>query len=332
MPKVSIIMPVYNAEKYLGEAIDSVLKQTYPDFELLLINDRSSDRSRELCMEYSRKDGRITLLENDTDTHGPGPTRNIGLDHATGTYIYFMDADDWIEADLLQCAVDRMQETGADIVQFGAVFEGNEPTVFCWQGKSVLTKAEISEDFHEFWSKKRLSLWMHLFRQEQVETIRFERITNGEDLCFVLDTFSRAEKFVFIKEVLYHYRYVEGSTSHRWVDDIVESYGVQWKHQQELLSSFPGGMEDLAYAELAYDNYVWAIFQLSNPCCPLSFMEKRKELTNLKNTMDFEKYRRIYPIGVQKGLDRVKYALVKHHLEDVLLLLGPLFLKIIRGG
>lgn len=331
MEKVSIIMPVYNAEPYLGEAITSVLKQTYTEFELILVDDRSTDRSKEICTEYSKKDGRIILLENDSEKHGPGPTRNIGLEYASGTYIYFMDADDWIEADLLQCAVDRMQETGADIVQFGAVFEGNEPNVFCWEGENILTKAEIQKNFHSFWKWKVTSPCMHMFRLEQVNSIRFENLINGEDICFFIDALSKAKKVAFIGRTLYHYRYVENSTSHWWIDDIVTAYGIRWKHQQELLSSFPGGMEDLAYAELAYDNYVWAIFQLSNPCCPLSFLQKRKELTSLKKTMDFERYRRIYPIGVQKGLDRVKYALVKRHLEDVLLLLGPLFLRVVRG-
>ena len=84
MPKVSVIMPVYNAEKYLGEAIESVLRQTYSDFELILINDRSTDHSKEICLAYCQQDDRLVLLENDSELHGPGPTRNIGLDHATG--------------------------------------------------------------------------------------------------------------------------------------------------------------------------------------------------------------------------------------------------------
>ena len=113
MAKVSIIMPVYNVEKYVSDAIDSVLKQIYNDFELLLINDGSTDSSWELCKEYGKKDDRIVLLENNSENHGPGSTRNIGLDHATGEYIYFMDADDWIDKSLLQCAVNRMQETNA---------------------------------------------------------------------------------------------------------------------------------------------------------------------------------------------------------------------------
>ena len=77
MGKVSIIMPVYNAEKYLGEAIESVLKQTYPDFELLLINDASTDRSKEICVDYCKQDDRLVFLENNSKIHGPGPARNI---------------------------------------------------------------------------------------------------------------------------------------------------------------------------------------------------------------------------------------------------------------
>ena len=97
MKTVSVIMPVYNTEKYLSEAIESVLNQTYSDFELLLINDRSTDNSKQICIDYSKKDNRIRFFDNNTGEHGPGPTRNIGLDNAKGEYVYFMDSDDWIE-------------------------------------------------------------------------------------------------------------------------------------------------------------------------------------------------------------------------------------------
>ena len=144
-PLVSVIMPVYNAEKYVGEAIESVLSQTYPYFELLLINDASSDDSGSICKEYKKKDNRIVLLENLSKDHGPGPTRNIGLDYAKGKFIYFMDADDWVEKDLLEAAVKRLQETGADLVQFGLIQEHGDgkTSAYCWEGKDVLTKEEI---------------------------------------------------------------------------------------------------------------------------------------------------------------------------------------------
>ena len=123
MKTVSVIMPVYNTEKYLSEAIESVLNQTYSDFELLLINDRSTDNSKQICIDYSKKDNRIRFFDNNTGEHGPGPTRNIGLDNAKGEYVYFMDSDDWIEKELLVDTVTKAEETGADLVPFGFIIE-----------------------------------------------------------------------------------------------------------------------------------------------------------------------------------------------------------------
>ena len=334
MSKVSIIMPVYNAERYLREAIDSVLRQIYTDFELLLINDRSTDHSQEICEEYAQKDSRIVLLKNDSDIHGPGPTRNIGLDHATGEYMYFMDADDWIEDCLLLRAVERMQGTGADIVQFGVTYEqnnGNCSLQYWWKGKSSLTKNEIKNEFHYFWRENRNSLWLYLFRREPIKTIRFEYIIIGEDISYIMDALCKAEIIVYIPEIFYHYRYVEGSTSHRWNEETIECRGIIWDHQKKFLDSLPGDLNPLAYAEVAFDNYIWAIYQLCAKGCPLSFTEKRKELSNLAEKMSIDSYRPIYPLKLRSGLHKIKYALVKYHLENALLLLGPVFLRIVRG-
>ena len=120
---VSIIMPVYNCENYLSEAIESVLKQQYRNWELLIIDDASTDKSRNICEKYVQTDNRIYLLKNESENHGPGTVRNIGLKKAKGELIYFMDADDWIEDSLLQKAIDNMQKTKADIVKFGFVNE-----------------------------------------------------------------------------------------------------------------------------------------------------------------------------------------------------------------
>ena len=334
MSKVSIIMPVYNAERYLREAIESVLRQTYTNFELLLINDRSSDNSVAICKEYEENDPRIVLLKNDSESHGPGPTRNIGLDHASGEYILFLDADDWLEDRLLQCAVDRMQETNADIVQFGVIYErsdGSHSEQFYWKGKQLLTRDEIKNDIITFWQNRCDSLWMHLFRREPIRKIGFNDAINGEDQCYVMDAMCHAEKIAYIGEAFYHYRYVEGSTSHRWNEETIECRGIIWDHQKKFLDSLPGDLNPLAYAEVAFDNYIWAIYQLCAKGCPLSFTEKRKELSNLAEKMSIDSYRPIYPLKLRSGLHKIKYALVKYHLENVLLLLGPVFLRIVRG-
>ena len=334
MSKVSIIMPVYNAEKYLREAIESVLRQTYTDFELLLIDDKSTDNSKQICREYAKTDRRIVLLENNSESHGPGATRNVGLNYATGEYVYFMDADDWADEELLQCAVNRMQETNADIVQFGVTYERydeNHSEQYFWSGKDILTKDEIKRDFFYYWKENRNSLWMHLFRKELVESIKFENIIIGEDICYIMDALCNTEKIAYIAKSLYHYRYVEGSTSHRWIKNTIECREIIWNHQLNFLKSFQEGMDRLAFAEVAYDNYIWTIYQLSSNLCTLSYGEKKRELIKMEEKMNFDEYRKIYPLKLQHGIEKMKYALVKYCLERILLLFGPVFLRIVRG-
>lgn len=334
MSKVSIIMPVFNAEKYLNDAIESVLNQTYTDFELLLIDDMSTDNSKAISEEYSKKDNRIIVFENNTENHGPGPTRNIGLDNATGEFIYFMDADDWIDKNLLKDCIDRMKETDADIVQLGIVCEqgdGKKPIEYYHKENNLITRSTIEKDFVYFWKENRFSLTLNLLRRERVKSIRFENMISGEDISYVLDAFCNAEKIAYISKALYHYRYVEGSTSRRWNKETIEQRAVIWEHQKQYLKSIDKNLDYSAYAEVAYDNYIWAIYQLSSKLCPLSYKDKKRELNALREKMEFNKYRPIYPLKQRSGIDRVKYFLVKHYLENILLLLSPAFLRIIRG-
>ena len=334
MSKVSIIMPVYNAEKYLREAIESVLRQTYTDFELLLIDDKSTDNSKQICREYAKTDRRIVLLQNNSESHGPGATRNVGLNYATGEYVYFMDADDWADKSLLECSVNHIQETKADIVQFGVIYERNNGTTsqqYFWKGKNLLTKDEIKKNFYYFWKENRNSLWIHLFRRATVKTIRFENLISGEDISYIMDALCNAEKIAYIGKPLYHYRYVEDSTSHRWNKNTIECREIIWKHQKKFLDSLESKNDKLIYAQVAYDNYIWAIYQLSSNLCKIFYKSKKKELLKLAIEMGFDQYRKIYPLELQHGIQKLKYILVKYHLEGILLLFGPVFLRIVRG-
>ena len=333
-PLVSIIMPVYNCEEYLPTALESIIVQEYRNWELLIIDDNSTDSSSEIIKVYEEIDNRIIFLENTTDIHGPGPTRNIGLNYVKGEYLYFMDADDWVDKNLLQCAIKRIQETNADIVQFGAIHErndGNNSEKYFWSGKNLLTKDEIKKDFFNYWKDNRNSLWLHLFRRETVKTIRFENIINGEDISYVMDALCSAEKIAYIAEAFYHYRYVEGSTSHHWVENTIECLTLMWNHQRKFLESFQGDMNPLVYAVVAYDDYSWALYQLGSRSCPLTYREKRKELLKLEKNMGFDEYRDIYPLEMQHGLMKVKFMFVKYHFESMILLFGSLYYRVIRG-
>lgn len=117
MPKLSIVMPVYNSEKFLSKSIESILCQTFTDWELILVNDGSRDRSLLICYEYAQKDNRIKVI--DKENSGAGPTRNRGMDLALGEYIAFPDSDDWMSNNAYEIAVSCMDKENVDLVVFG---------------------------------------------------------------------------------------------------------------------------------------------------------------------------------------------------------------------
>lgn len=116
IPQISIIVPIYNVEKYLNKCVESVLNQTFPDFELLLINDGSKDNSGRICDEYAEKDHRIRAFHKING--GVSSARNLGLEHAKGEWIMFVDADDWIEKDCLLVLYETCRSDDLDLLQF----------------------------------------------------------------------------------------------------------------------------------------------------------------------------------------------------------------------
>src|SRR4051812_34034895 len=112
-PKISIIVPVFNVEKYIHDCLESILNQSFIDFELILVNDGSSDRSGVICDEYSKKDNRITVIHKENG--GQSTARNRGIDLAKGDYIGFIDSDDWIDHDMYKVLYEKAIEIGADI-------------------------------------------------------------------------------------------------------------------------------------------------------------------------------------------------------------------------
>ena len=112
---------------------------------------------------------------------------------------------------------------------------------------------------------------------------------------------------------------------------MIDCFITNWNHQRNYLDSFQGEIDMMAYAEVAYGNIIWTIYHLSNPSCPMSYREKRRELARLEKEMDFTKYRKIYALELKHGVEKLKYILVKYRMERILLFFGPLFLRIVRG-
>lgn len=182
MPKISVIVPVYNTEKYLHRCIDSILAQTFTDFELLLIDDGSKDSSGAICGEYASKDSRVRVFHKENG--GVSSARNLGLDNAKGEWITFCDSDDYVENYWLDIFVSNQE--GVDLVAQG--FRDNTASFFLFDGSVA--------DFMEILYDKQLVGYtvLKLFKREIINqyNIKFdENVRFREDEEFVLKYFCR---------------------------------------------------------------------------------------------------------------------------------------------
>ena len=145
-PTISLILPVYNAEAYLPTALDSILAQTFRDFEVILVNDGSTDGSLDICRRYARQESRFLVI--DTPNGGVSKSRNLALDRAQGTYLQFMDADDWLSPDAMEVLAHTAASTGADLVisHFYRVAGDRMAPRGHIRGERFLTRREFAEE------------------------------------------------------------------------------------------------------------------------------------------------------------------------------------------
>jgi len=211
---ISVIIPVYNAEKTLRRCVDSVLEQTCSDLEAVLVDDGSTDRSGSIVDEYARKDERVKAVHQ--ENRGLSCARNSGLDRASGAYIAFADADDWLETDALGTALAALTAyPEADICAFGRISD--------MPGKSdVLRPAETEtvvgpkEALDGLLSALTLSntVWDKLYRAELFNGLRFPEGYCFEDIFVVPRLITKARRLVLLPDLLYHYVQTAGSIVH----------------------------------------------------------------------------------------------------------------------
>lgn len=179
MPKVSIVIPVYNVEPYLRQCLDSVVTQTYQDLEIILIDDGSPDRCGAICDEYAEKDDRIVVVHE--ENAGVGAARNKGLELATGDWITFVDPDDWIDSDYCEKFVQFIAKNQTDMFFFGGVFleQGEKKPVVrrCVQSEFVYTKVNNPEK------------WEILLAKVLSSKIRDRYVSEGIDFGLVCSAF-----------------------------------------------------------------------------------------------------------------------------------------------
>lgn len=236
---VSIIVLIYNAEKYLDSCIQSVLRQTYTNWELILIDDGSTDKSGRIAEEYGFADERITVFHQ--KNLGVSLARNQGIDEATGNYVVFLDADDELIEDCLAKTVNIAEETNADVVA-GRSCENQE----LFQDRIIWTGAEALENSlkdHLF----TYSACAKLIRREFIGKTRFTPdIRINEDSYFVFQLLCKQNVFVLTNDVIYFYRANSESSSRTVFSekyfDILKVSDLKYKKIEE---QFPQ-MHDLA--------------------------------------------------------------------------------------
>ena len=218
VPTISVIVPVYNVEKYLRHCIDSILTQSFTDFELLLIDDGSPDRCGQICDEYAKKDNRIRAIH--IQNGGPSRARNIGLTYAIGKWIIFIDADDWIDINTLEILNSNL--ASADIIYFGYKrIYPTKTTINCpMHVPCILSPKEIDIEIEKLLSSKEQFFgysWNKFFLRSIIESnkIQFdENLIAREDEIFTLRYIKYIKNLAVSPTAPYNYRMLDTSLSH----------------------------------------------------------------------------------------------------------------------
>ncbi|MBQ0105876.1 MAG: glycosyltransferase, partial [Armatimonadetes bacterium] len=274
--KVSVIVPVYNVEKYLRKCLDSIINQTLKDIEIIVVNDGSTDSSLSICEEYAEKDERIILISK--ENAGLSHTRNTGLKIAKGEYISFIDSDDYIEKNMLQTLYDLGQKSSADII-----FCNNDiinvkrfkcksypyPT-----GKTVYA-SEFKKNIDYFLNGYIMTVWRKIYRKDflSLNSIWFDdTVMFQEDIPFTTLCMEKAESICGTDEVLYHYILRDGSITNTYFLKLLD---ILRNLNKEILENY----EKMSNEE--FQDYIYRYFR-SMKKFPYKKMTRKEKIRLIK--------------------------------------------------
>lgn len=261
---ISIIIPIYNIEAYLERCFSSIQNQTYTNYEVLLIDDGSTDDSREICLDIARKDNRFFYYQ--VENRGPSFARNYGLEKSKGKYITFVDGDDWIHCYYLDVLYRSLIETQSEISMVnyvktsGDLSESQEFKYEC----QLFSQQQIIDQFFRKYHPLLSTVWAKLYQRDLFNSIQFEVGRLHEDVFFLYKILSQAKSVVIVDQILYYYWkrpesitgsfYIERQLDH--LDALIEraeyfkknKYSYQFKQQSD--SIFHQLIRTLRYIDL----------------------------------------------------------------------------------
>lgn len=224
---VTVVIPVYNVEKYLNCCVDSVVQQTHKNLDIILVDDGSPDHCPQMCNEWAEKDSRIRVIHK--QNAGLGMARNTGIEHAKGQYICFFDSDDYIETDTIQKSLELAEKEQADIVIFGMANVDNSGKITkkyppankitCFQGQEIQEQLlpDLIDPRHKDakYPNLCLSAWSCLYKMEMIKQVNWrfvsERQNISEDSYSLIWLYKYVQTVVLLPEVKYYYRKNEDS-------------------------------------------------------------------------------------------------------------------------
>lgn len=316
MPYFSVILPIYNVEKYLERCIKSVLENSYDDYEIILVDDGSTDHSGTICDEYEVKSDCIKVLHKKNG--GLSSARNAGLEVAEGQYIFFVDSDDWITPDALQAIYEATVNSHPDILKFNyrAMPSGKDSVSTIKAGEyerdQIINK--IMSEVLKNTACVNFSAWSHVYKRTFLSSneLRFvsEREIGSEDYLFNFCCYIKAKKIKSIQNILYLYDLRMGSLTQRYRKDLPHQY--EKLHQLFIEAAIQEGLAE------KLKKYI-AIFYIRNSL----FVVMRNEVIAQKNGAISDSKRKIKEILAQEDLKRAVNVYLKSNksIKTTLILL-----------
>ena len=211
---ISIIIPVYNTEQYLNECVDSILAQTYENWELFLVDDGSTDKSGEICDDYAKNDTRIKVLHLENGRQGRA--RNRALDKAQGEYICFADSDDYLPLNALEIMWEGIKKENVKLIQFASEKILGEKRIFNFSHREYIKMDAQSALVNYITANKEViqhAPWAKLYKAELFEGVRFPESKIYEDSATIYKLIEKCDNVVYSPQVVYYVRERDGSTT-----------------------------------------------------------------------------------------------------------------------
>jgi len=304
-PKISVIIPIYNVDSYIAKCLESVINQSYKNLEIIIINDGSTDKTKDICEHYANTDNRIVLVNQ--NNQGISMARNKGLDMAAGEYIGFVDGDDWIDRDMYELLYKNLCKYDSDISMCKFVFINENGDLlyqrYDLQERSVIY-LENQEKMSNFIESEKNYLWNKLYKKDLFNHIRFPKNKLFEDVFISCKLIDKANRIVISSEHKYYYLRRNNSITTQTFNvqslDIIEGYIERYNY---VTKKYPG-------LEPVCRNH---ILRHLIKCLYNAYTGNNINLyiKNIKDTVNMVKEYNIYQCGLTKEQEKILELLFK---------------------